>query len=273
MQGNGLKIKYSNQLNTKNIVLVTGATSGIGKSTAFRFAREGHPVIITGRRKSRLSQVAAQISSTCHGSVLSLDFDIRSRKQCEDAVASLPDEWKNIAILVNNSGLALGLEPVHLADPDDWDQMIDTNIKGLLYMTRAVLPLMLERGQGHIINIGSIAGKEVYPSGNVYSATKFAVDALSKGMRIDLLSHGIKVSQISPGAVETEFSAVRFKGDTERASKVYRGYSPLKPEDVAEAIYYVTTVPAHVNINDLVIMPAAQAGSMIFNKNIPNDNK
>lgn len=253
-------------MDPKRIVLVTGATSGIGRSTAIRFATEGHPVIITGRRRLQLATLEKQIHETCKSPVISLAFDVRFRKQCEEAIASLPVEWKKISILVNNSGLALGLDPVHLADPNDWDVMIDTNIKGLLYVTRTILPLMLEHGEGHIINIGSIAGKEVYPSGNVYSATKFAVDALSKAMRIDLLSHGIKVSQILPGAVETEFSIVRFKGNTERASRVYEGYKPLTPADVAEVIYYVSAVPAHVNINDLVIMPAAQAGSMIMNK-------
>ncbi len=228
------------------ITLITGATAGIGLACAQRFAKEGHDLIITGRRKERLKEISSEL-------------------QQKYGVTVLP-KWKNIEILVNNAGLAVGLNTVQEGVIDDWERMIDTNIKGLLYISRIVTPLMIEQGHGHVINIGSIAGKEIYPNGNVYCATKHAVDALSKTMRIDLVKHGIRVSQIAPGAVETEFSQVRFKGDTERAKSVYKGYVPLHPDDVAEVTYYVTTMPEHVNINDLVVMPTAQASATIFNK-------
>ena len=198
--------------------------------------------------------------------MLTLNFDIREQKEVENAVNSLSGEWKEVEILVNNAGLAVGLNTIQEGVIDDWERMIDTNVKGLLYMTRAIAPIMIEKKKGHIVNIGSIAGKEVYPNGNVYCATKHAVDALTKGMRIDMVKHGIRVSQIAPGAVETEFSEVRFKGDTERAEQVYKGYEPLHPEDIAEVTWYVTSLPAHVNINDLVIMPTAQASATIMHK-------
>jgi len=249
-----------------NITLITGATSGIGRACAARFAREGHNLIITGRRKERLDKLADELQNNHNIKVLVLNFDIRNPKEVEKAVSSLSEEWKNIDILINNAGLAVGLNPVQDGVIDDWERMIDTNVKGLLYMTRAISPFMIKRKKGHIINIGSIAGKEVYPNGNVYCATKHAVDALTKGMRIDMVQYGIRVSQIAPGAVETEFSEVRFKGDTERAKTVYKGYEPLHPEDIAEVTFYVTSLPPHVNVNDLVIMPTAQASATIMHK-------
>jgi len=248
------------------ITLITGATSGIGYACAQRFASEGHNLIITGRRKERLNNLSSELKEKYGVNVLSLNFDIREQKKVVEAIASLPDDWKKIDILVNNAGLAAGLNPIQTGVIDDWEQMIDTNVKGLLYMTRAIAPLMIEQRRGHIINIGSIAGKEVYPNGNVYCATKHAVNALTKGIRIDLVQHGIRVSQIAPGAVETEFSEVRFKGDTEKARQVYRGYEPLHAEDIAEVTYYVTTLPAHVTVNDLVIMPTAQASATVMHK-------
>lgn len=248
------------------ITLITGATAGIGLACAQRFAKEGHDLIITGRRKERLERIATDLRNTDGVQVLPLGFDITSSNEVREAIESLPPEWKNIEILVNNAGLAVGLNTIQEGIIDDWERMIDTNIKGLLYMTRNVTPLMIEQGYGHVINIGSIAGKEVYPNGNVYCATKHAVDALSKSMRIDLVKHSIKVTQIAPGAVETEFSEVRFKGDTERAKSVYNSYIPLHADDVAEVTHYVTTLPKHVNINDLVIMPTAQACATIFKK-------
>lgn len=250
----------------QHITLITGATAGIGLACAQRFAKEGHDLIITGRRKERLEKIATELQQQNTIKVLPLSFDVTLVNEVMEAIKSLPEEWKKIEILINNAGLAVGLNTVQEGIIDDWERMINTNIKGLLYISRFVTPLMIEQGHGHVINIGSIAGKEVYPNGNVYCATKHAVDALSKTMRIDLVKHGIRVSQIAPGAVETEFSEVRFKGDTERAQSVYKGYVPLHPEDVAEVTYYVTTLPKHVNINDLVVMPTAQASATIFNK-------
>lgn len=248
------------------ITFITGATSGIGKACAIHFAKNYHDLIITGRRKERLKMLAAELENEHDIRVRSLAFDIRDRQTVQDAISSLPEEWKNIEILVNNAGLAAGLNTVQEGLIDDWERMIDTNVKGLLYISRTILPLMINKEKGHVINIGSIAGKEVYPNGNVYCASKFAVDALTKGMRIDLVKHGIKVTQIAPGAVETEFSNVRFHGDEERAKSVYKGYEPLRPEDVAEVVYYVTTLPKHVNINDLVLMPSSQASAVIMHK-------
>ena len=248
------------------ITLITGATAGIGLACAKRFAKEGHNLIITGRRKERLDTIASELQQKYGVKIQPLCFDIRIQKEVQIAIESLPEHWKKIEILINNAGLAAGLNPIQEGVLDDWERMIDTNIKGLLYISRIITQMMIEQGQGFVINIGSIAGKEVYPNGNVYCATKHAVDALSKSMRIDLVKHGIRVSQISPGAVETEFSEVRFKGDTERAKSVYKGYTPLHPDDVAEVTYYVTTLPEHVNINDLVIMPTAQASATIFKK-------
>jgi len=243
------------------IAFITGATAGIGKATAELFAKNGYHIIITGRRKERLEEFSKHLKSTYGTEVLSLNFDVRNLKEVESAIASIPDEWKKINVLVNNAGLAVGLNNIQEGVIDDWERMIDTNIKGLLYMTRNIAPIMIQNGYGHIVNIGSIAGKEVYANGNVYCATKHAVDALNKGMRIDLLPHHIKVTAVNPGMVETEFSIVRFKGDDERANKVYTGLQPLKAEDIAETIYWVASRPPHVNINDIVIMPAVQANA------------
>ena len=242
------------------ITLITGATAGIGLACAHKFASHQHDLIITGRRKERLEMIADELQSKFGIHVFTFAFDIRKRNEVEDFVNKLPADLE-IEILINNAGLAAGLAPLQEGSIDDWEQMIDTNIKGLLYITRAIIPMMIKQGRGHVINIGSIAGKEVYPQGNVYCGTKYAVDALTKGMRIDLLPHGIKVTQIAPGLVETEFAIVRFKGDQSVADKVYEGFEPLRGEDIAEVTFYVTTLPAHVNINDLVIMPVAQANT------------
>jgi len=248
------------------VVLITGATSGIGKATAYKFAENSYNLILTGRRKSRLEQLSSEITEKYKVKVLPLCFDVRKKEEVETAIKKLDSNWKNISVLVNNAGLALGLNPIQDGDTEDWDTMIDTNLKGLLYMSKAVSNLMIENGYGHIINVGSIAGKEAYANGNVYSATKYAVDGLTKGMRLDLFQYGIKVSQVAPGAVETEFSNVRFKGDDDRADNVYKGYKPLAGADIADAIYYMANVPDHVNINDLLIMPMAQANATTFSK-------
>lgn len=248
------------------IALVTGATSGIGEATALLLAKEGYDLIITGRRGERLRQVAQTLEGECGIKVLPLVFDVRSQAEVEANLGTLPAQWKDIDVLVNNAGLAVGLNPVQDGVVDDWERMIDTNVKGLLYVTRVVSNYMKVQGKGHIINLCSIAGKEAYANGNVYCATKHAVDALTKGMRIDLLPYGIRVSQICPGAVETEFSIVRFKGDVDRADNVYKGFTPLTALDVADAILYMVKCPPHVNINDMVIMPTAQANSYIFHK-------
>ncbi len=247
--------------------LITGATSGIGEAIAQKFAQNGINVIISGRRQERLTALAASISKNTGAKVLTLKMNVAKRPDVEHSIRYLPEEWKAIDILVNNAGLAVGLDPIHEGDPDDWERMIDTNLKGLMYVTRSVTPLMIARNTGLIINLGSIAGKEVYPKGNIYCATKHAVDALTKSMRIDLIGKGIKVTQIAPGLVETEFSMVRFKGDKERAEKVYHGYKPLEARDIAEIAYYLTTLPDHVCVNDLVVTPLAQANSMIVERN------
>jgi 3-hydroxy acid dehydrogenase/malonic semialdehyde reductase len=254
--------------NSQKIVLITGATSGIGKACAEKFAANGHNLIITGRRSGRLDEIANQLKEKYGVDVLTLNFDVRDKSEVNRAIGSLESPWSAIDILVNNAGLAVGLNTLQEGETDDWERMIDTNIKGLLYVSRAVLPGMTERRRGHVINIGSIAGKEVYPGGNVYCATKHAVDALTKAMRIDTVKYGIKVTQVAPGAVETEFSVVRFKGDREKADAVYKGFEPLHPEDIAEVVYFSTTLPAHVNINDMVVMPTAQASATIFHKNM-----
>jgi 3-hydroxy acid dehydrogenase/malonic semialdehyde reductase len=243
------------------IALITGATSGIGKSTAIEFAKHGYDLIITGRRTERLEELKAVLTKEYSIKVLNLCFDVRDEKQVEAAIHSIPVDFKKIDVLVNNAGLAAGLSAIQDGKLAHWEQMIDTNIKGLLYVTKHVSKILIENKKGHIINVGSIAGKEVYANGNVYCATKHAVDALNKGMRIDLLPHGIKVSSVNPGMVETEFSIVRFDGDEERAKKVYENIQPLKPEDIAETIYWMASRPAHVNINDLIIMPTIQANS------------
>lgn len=239
--------------------MVTGATSGIGKAAAIKFAENNYNVIITGRRGERLTELSNLLKDKYQADSLPLTFDVRNYQHIKDAIASLPEVWKKINILVNNAGLALGLSDIHEGNVEDWETMIDTNVKGLLYMTREIAPLMIAHGGGHIINIGSIAGKEVYPKGNVYNATKYAVDALNKGMRIDLLQHNIKVTAINPGLLETEFSLVRFKGDEERAKQVYQGFTPLYPEDIADIIWFAASRPAHVTINDIVVTPTAQA--------------
>ncbi len=241
------------------IAFITGATSGFGRATAELFAKNGYNVVITGRRKERLNELTTHLKSTYGVEILSLNFDVRNLNEVEAAISSLTPEWKKINVLVNNAGLAVGLNPIQEGVIDDWERMIDTNIKGLLYITRTLAPIMIHNGFGHIVNIGSIAAKEVYANGNVYCATKHAVDALSKGMRIDLLKYNIKVTAIHPGMAETEFSIVRFKEDEEKAKQVYLGITPLSAEDIAETIFWVASRPAHVNINDLVIMPTAQA--------------
>lgn len=251
----------------KKIVLITGATSGIGQATAIKFARNGYDLIITGRRGDRLHELAVELEKSYSINVLPLEFDITDPIAVEKAFELINKKLNRIDILVNNAGLAAGLDTVQDALLEDWEQMIDTNIKGLLYVTKKVLPLMIQARSGHIINIGSTAGKEVYPKGNVYCATKHAVDALTKGMRVDLLEYGIKVTQVAPGAVETEFSMVRFKGDHEKAKKVYQGYKPLVPENIADIIYFVATLPNNVNINDIVVTSLAQANSFFIQRN------
>lgn len=243
------------------LALITGATSGIGKSTAILFAKNGYDVIISGRREDRLESLKQELEKNYRVKAHALHFDIRRQEEVEQAINGLPAELKKIDVLVNNAGLAAGLAPINDGDTNDWERMIDTNVKGLLYMSKAVSRLMIAQKHGHIINIGSIAGKEVYANGNVYCATKHAVDALNKGMRIDLLPHHIRVTAVNPGMVETEFSIVRFNGDEDRAKKVYEGLQPLSPGDVAETVYWAASRPAHVNINDIVIMPAVQANS------------
>lgn len=243
------------------IIFITGASAGFGKATAELFAQNGWDVVITGRRKTRLEVLERQLKEKYNVDVLALTFDVRSHEEVKKAVEALPEKWKNIDILVNNAGLAAGLGPIQEGVLSDWEEMIDTNVKGLLYMTRNIAPLMVQNKKGHIINIGSIAGKEVYANGNVYCATKHAVDALTKATRIDMVQHGIKVTQIAPGMAETEFSIVRFKGDDEKAKNVYKGLTPLSAQDIAETIWWVASRPAHVNINDIVIMPTAQANS------------
>ncbi len=248
------------------IVFITGATAGFGKATAERYAQNGDHLIITGRRTDRLETLRNRLEAQHQVKVKTLSFDVRDEKNTIDAITSLPDEWKNIDILINNAGLASGLDPFHKGDLSDWNKMIDTNVKGLLYVSHAVIPLMVERKKGHIINIGSTAGKEVYPNGNVYCASKHAVDAITKGMRIDLLPHKIKVTQIAPGAADTEFSTVRFHGDKERADKAYEGYQPMVADDIAEMIFYATSLPAHLCINDLVVTSLAQANSYLIHR-------
>ncbi len=243
------------------VAFITGATSGIGKQTAIEFAKNGYDIVITGRRQDRLLALKTELENKYKVHVLDLCFDITIEKDVESAVNSLSGKFQSIDFLINNAGLAAGMAPIQNGNINHWEQMINTNIKGLLYVTKHISNKMIEQKKGHIINVGSIAGKEVYANGNVYCATKHAVDALNKGMRIDLLPYGIKVSAINPGMVETEFSVVRFDGDEERAKKVYENIVPLKPEDIAETIFWMATRPAHVNINDLIIMPTIQANA------------
>ena len=248
------------------IALVTGATSGIGEAVAFALGKEGYNLIITGRRVALLSKLAKNLETTCKVKVLPLSFAVREPSQVEHYLGNLPNQWGEIDVLVNNAGLAVGLNPINSGIIDDWERMIDTNVKGLLYVSKIVSNIMIRRGYGQIINIGSVAGKDVYPNGNVYCASKHAVDALSKGMMMDLHKHNIRVSQVCPGAVETEFSNIRFKGDAEKAASVYKGFTPLKATDVAEVILFIVKAPAHVNISDVVVMPTAQAGVSIIDK-------
>lgn len=243
------------------IALITGATAGIGKATAELYAKNGWNLILTGRREDRLTEIKTSLEKEFTIKVKALVFDVRSNESVTKAINSLDANWKKIDVLLNNAGLAKGFSDIQDGNVTDWETMIDTNIKGLLYVSKAIMPLMIERKSGHIVNIGSIAGKEVYAKGNIYCSTKHAVEGITKALRLDLLPHKIKVSAVCPGAVDTEFSTVRFDGDKNRADSVYDGYQPLLAQDVAEAIYFVTTRPFHVNINDLLIMPTAQANT------------
>jgi 3-hydroxy acid dehydrogenase/malonic semialdehyde reductase len=249
------------------IALITGATAGIGEACAHVFARERYDLILTGRRTDRLEKLAKQLKREYNVGVVVSSFDVRNRDEVISKLEELPPEWKMVNVLINNAGLSLGLDPIQNGNYDDWEIMIDTNIKGLLYVSRVVSNWMISNGLGHIVNLGSIAGKEVYVNGNVYCASKHAVDALNKGMRIDLLPYGIKVTAVHPGAVETEFSEVRFKGDKKKAKKVYEGFEPLVAMDIAETIWFAVSRPQHVNINELIVMPTAQANATnIFRK-------
>jgi len=254
------KIENMNQ----KTAFITGATSGIGKATAQLFAKNNIRLILCGRRSERLVQLKEELSKLTD--VITLQFDVRKKDEVFNAIGSLPKEFQEIDILINNAGNAHGLSTIQEGSTDDWDAMIDINVKGLLYVSKAILPKMVERNSGFVVNIGSIAGKEVYPNGNVYCASKYAVNALNKGMRIDLNKHNIRVAAIHPGAVETEFSEVRFKGDTDKAKNVYKGFKALQAEDIADIIYFVVTRPYHVNIEDLVVYPTAQASATILNK-------
>lgn len=246
------------------IALITGATSGIGKAIAESFAEVGIDLILCGRRHERLEDLKQQLSASVK--VHTLAFDVREREAVFEAIASLPEEWKAIDILVNNAGNAHGLSAIQDGNIDDWDAMMDGNVKGLLYVSKAIIAIMKQRYKGHIINLSSIAGKQTYPNGNVYCASKAAVEALSEGMRLDLNPYGIKVTNIAPGAVETEFSLVRFKGDSERAANVYKGFQPLKAEDIASVVTYVVNQPAHVVLADITILPTAQASAMVLKR-------
>jgi len=248
------------------IILITGATSGFGKAIAEKFAASQWNLIITGRRKERLDLIVKELSKTYGVEVLPLVFDVQDKNAVFTSISGIPEKWKNVDVLVNNAGLALGRDNFENASLTDWETMLDTNVKGMMYTTRAVLPYLIEKRSGHIINIGSIAGKEVYQYGNGYCSSKFAVDALSKSMRIDLLHHKIKVTAIHPGAVETEFSLVRFNGDAEKAAAVYKGYTPLSASDIADTVYYCASLPEHVCINELIITPTAQANANLFYK-------
>ncbi|RDV13414.1 SDR family NAD(P)-dependent oxidoreductase [Pontibacter diazotrophicus] len=245
------------------VAFVTGATSGIGRATAFELAKQGYRIIATGRRAERLEELKQELTEV---PVYTLEFDVRDKEATQQAVNSLPEDWRQVEVLVNNAGNAHGLSSIQNGSLDDWDAMIDINVKGLLYVSHAVLPLMMQHKKGHIVNIGSIAGKEVYPNGNVYCASKHAVDAISQGMRIDLVQEGIRVSEVNPGLVETEFSEVRFKGDKERAASVYKGFQALQAQDIAEIISFIVTRPAHVNLAEVLVLPTAQAAATILHK-------
>lgn len=249
-------------------VLITGATSGIGEATARLLAASKFNLILCGRRQDRLDKLKEELSTQT--TVTTLSFDVRDKAQVRKSIASLTGNWKTIDVLINNAGNAHGLDPIQSGSLEDWDAMMDINVKGLLYVSRAVLPGMTERKKGHVINLGSIAGKEVYTNGNVYCASKFAVDALTQGMRMDLNPFGIKVTSINPGLVNTEFAAVRFKGNTEKASGVYKGLVPLKGEDIADIILYVLSVPPHVVLADITVFPTAQASATVVRREIGN---
>lgn len=248
------------------IVFVTGASAGIGESAVKAFAAEGARILMCARRDDRLRELARTLERECESEVHHFRLDVRDRAAVDKALAGLPEDWRAVEVLVNNAGLSRGLDKLPGGLVSDWEEMIDANVKGLLYVTRAILPGMIERGRGHIINIGSIAGREVYPGGSVYCATKFAVKALSKVMRLDLNGTPIRVSEVAPGMVETEFSLVRFHGDADRAAKVYQGFRPLSPDDIAEAIVWCATRPAHVNVSEVVIMPTAQASTTLVHR-------
>lgn len=250
----------------KKTIFITGATAGFGKAIAYKFAQHGYDLILNGRRADRLRLIEKDLIEQFGCKVICLPFDISDKNKAAEEINGLPHDFKIIDVLVNNAGLAAGLSTIQEGNTDDWDLMIDTNVKGLLYVSRLIMPLMIANKSGHIINISSIAGKEAYFRGNIYCATKFAVDAITKSMRIDLLEHGIKVTSIDPGAAETEFSLVRFKGDIERAKKTYDGYEPLHPEDIADIAFFAATRPAHVVLNDIVVTPLAQANTAYINK-------
>ena len=250
----------------RKTVLITGATSGIGEATALLLARNNFNLIVTGRREDRLLALKEKIEKETPADIITLTFDIRNKEATMRAIDSLPGNWQNVDVLINNAGLAAGLSAINEGDTDDWEQMIDTNIKGVLYISKIISDKMIKAGGGHIVNISSIAGKETYPMGNVYCATKHAVQAITKGMRLDFLKYGIKVSAVCPGAVDTEFSLVRFKGDRQKAKKVYEGFTPLYAEDIAQTILFVVTRPKHVNIDDILVMPSDQAYSRDFNR-------
>ncbi|WP_431165977.1 SDR family NAD(P)-dependent oxidoreductase [Tenacibaculum halocynthiae] len=249
----------------RKTAFITGATSGIGKATAMFFAKNNINLVICGRRVEKLKTLEEELLK--YTKVHTLQFDVRFKEQVEKAINSLPEDFKKIDVLINNAGNAHGLSSIQEGSIDDWDAMIDGNVKGLLYVSKSIIPQMVERNDGFIVNIGSIAGKEVYPNGNVYCASKFAVNALNKGMRLDLNKHNIRVCAIHPGLVETEFSDVRFKGDTNKAKTVYQGYKALQAEDIADIIHFVITRPYHVNIEDLIVYPTAQASATVLNKN------
>jgi 3-hydroxy acid dehydrogenase/malonic semialdehyde reductase len=246
------------------IVFITGASSGIGEAAAIRFAQAEAKLILTARRLERLDKLVSKLGVPC----LTRELDVRNRTDVERIIAELPTEWQSIDVLINNAGLARGLTKIHEGDHVAWEEMLDTNVKGLLWVSRAVIPGMVNRGRGHIINIGSIAGHELYPAGNVYCASKFAANAITKGMLIDLVDTPIRVTTIDPGLVQTEFAEVRFSGDQEKASKVYQGYQPLKGDDIADAIVWAATRPAHVQIAEMIILPTAQAAAMVVHKKV-----
>ncbi|MDP3352412.1 MAG: SDR family NAD(P)-dependent oxidoreductase [Flavobacteriaceae bacterium] len=250
----------------KKIICITGASAGFGKATAEIFAKNGHDLIISARRKEKIDSLAGELTRKYNVDIFPIELDVRNQLAVKTAFQNLPENWKKIDVLINNAGLASGFDKIQDGNIDDWEKMLDTNVKGLLYVSNQVIPLMIAQKKGHIINIGSTASKEVYLKGNVYCASKHAVDALTKGMRIDLLEHGIKVTQIAPGAAETEFSEVRFYGDKEKAKNVYQGFKPMTSEDIAGIIYYTTTLPEHLCINDLVVTSLAQANSVYIHK-------